>query len=86
MIKSFAWADKSEYSLNEGRADSFGRPHNSRRAVHHETEITIRAGQGVENALRRGPLSMLAAPGHRVEPPPSKDSNRQPLAKRAQAP
>src|SRR2546425_8368158 len=26
LIKSLAWADKSEYPLNEGRADSFGRP------------------------------------------------------------
>src|SRR2546425_3699283 len=49
VIKSLAWAEKSECPLNEGRADSFGRPHNARRAVHHETEVTIRGDQGVEN-------------------------------------
>ena len=51
VIKSFAWADKSEYPLDEGRADSFGRSHNSRCAVHHETEVTIRGDQGVENVI-----------------------------------
>jgi len=51
VITSLAWTDKSEYPLNEGRAVAFGRPHNARRAVHHETEVTIRADQGVENVI-----------------------------------